>query len=131
MAHRTTVVEVCAIIETDLKEEAVEPFIRTANLLVTEHLVSATPAINDDLLVEIETYLAAHFITLWDPRVKQEAAGGTSFTYEGMTGEGLSASKYGQMVKILDPSGKLATLDKPSRIAFIARVGNETDVENL
>lgn len=130
MALRASVPEVCAIIETDLTGTAVLPFLKTANALVEEHLI-LSPAISDELLTQIEMYLAAHFITLWDPRTSKESADGVSFTYEGKTGEGLDSSRYGQMAKTLDPSGVLATIDKPERMAWLARAANETDVENL
>jgi len=130
MALRTSAPEVCAIIETKLVDDEVLPFIKTANLLVDEHLI-VTPAITEALLKEVETYLAAHFVTLWDPRVAKEAGGSVSFTYEGKTGEGLASSKYGQMALTLDPTGNLAALDKEDRIGWIHRVGMERDVESL
>ncbi len=131
MALRTDAPEVCAIIDTDLTGDTVLPFITTASVLVDEHLTSETPALSDDLLKQIEMYLAAHFITLWDPRALKEEAGDTKFTYEGKTGEGLDSSRYGQMAQTLDPTGKLSGLNDPDRISFVARVGNERDVENL
>lgn len=129
MAHRTNTQAVCDVIETALTGDQVKPFIQTANLLVDEHLGSVTPAITAALLKEIETYLAAHFLTLWDPRVSKEQADDVSFTYEGKTGEGLSSSRYGQMAITLDPTGKLRGLDNPKRVAYRHRIGNERDVE--
>lgn len=129
MAHRTNTQAVCDVIETALTGDQVKPFIQTANLLVDEHLGSVTPAITAALLKEIETYLAAHFLTLWDPRVSKEQGDDVSFTFEGKTGEGLSSSRYGQMAITLDPTGKLRGLDNPKRVAYRHRIGNERDVE--
>ena len=131
MALRTTALEVCAIIETDLTEDEILPFILPASALVDEHLADFTPVINDDLLLQIETYLAAHFLSLFDPRASKEAADGVSFTYEGKTDMALDASKYGQMAQVLDPSGKLKQLSKDTRAGWRASVANERDVENL
>ena len=131
MALRTSAPEVCAIIETDLTGDAVLVFIQPANALVDEHLASATPTISDVLLGQIETYLAAHFITLFDPRVSKESADGVSFTYEGKTDMALDASKYGQMAQVLDPTGILKQLSKVNRVGWRVSVASERDVEGL
>lgn len=131
MPIRTSAPEVCAVIDTSLTGPEVFPFIKTASLIIDEHLASETPAITPALLQEIETFLAAHILTLQDPRAKKEEAGGTKFEYEGTTGMGLDGSKYGQMAKMLDPTGKLGELSQEKRTSFIFRAGNETDVENL
>tara|TARA_R110000851_G_scaffold9428_1_gene35055 strand:- start:347 stop:742 length:396 start_codon:yes stop_codon:yes gene_type:complete len=126
MAIRTSAPQVCGIIDTILTEQEIQPFIRTASLLVDEHLADYLPVITTDLLAEIETYLAAHFVTLWDPRTSEETAGNTSFKYEGSAnGPGLESSKYGQMAKLLDPSGRLSQLSNPNRISFLGRAANE------
>lgn len=126
MAIRTTAPAVCGIIDTTLDEQALQPFIRSASLLVDEHLADYLPAIGTELLTEIETYLAAHFVTLWDPRMSEGAAGGTTFKYEGpASGNGLDASKYGAMAQLLDPSGSLSKLNQPNRTSFLGRAANE------
>ena len=130
MPLRATGAEVREIIETDLDDDQVLPFLDTSNVLVDEHLI-VTPAISAPLLKKIEIYLAAHFITLWDPRSQKEEAGDTRFTYEGKTAMGLDSSKYGQMAQTLDPTGKLSQLDNDDRQNFIFRIGNETDVETI
>lgn len=129
MPQRTTAPAVSAVIETKLTGDEVLPFIHTASLMVDEHLSTVTPAITPALLTEIETYLAAHFITLHEPRAQKEEADGVRFEYEGTTGEGLDSSRYGQQAQILDPTGTLSQLNKKGRIGWISRVGNERDVE--
>ena len=130
MAERADVPGVCAIVDTDLVNDQVEPFIVTANVFVDENLI-LDPPLSDAILTQIETYLAAHFLTLFEPRVKQEAADGARFTYECDTALGLSSSKFGQMAMVLDPSGTLTQLNKQDRVKWQVQVGNETDVENL
>lgn len=129
MPKRTSATAVLAIIETDLTEDQVQPFIETANIEINGALLSYVPAFTAAELEMIERWLAAHIIAIFDPRANKESADGLSFTYEGSTGEGLSGSKYGQQVKRLDRSGRLSSADNPNRIAWAARVGNERDVE--
>lgn len=127
MPIRTSPDEVKAVIDTDLSVPEVDPFITTASLLVDEHL---TDLLSDALLTQIETYLAAHLITLWEPRAKSESADGVAFSYEGAaTGEGLRSSRYGQLVLMLDSTGTLANLDRKKKMPWLVRVGNERDVE--
>jgi hypothetical protein len=131
MALRTSAPEVCAIIETDLTGDAILAFITPASVLVDEHLASVDPAIGDALLGQIETYLAAHFLTLFDPRTTKEEADGVRFTFEGKTDMALDSSKYGQMAQVLDPTGTLKQLSKANRVGWQVQVGNERDVEGL
>lgn len=130
MPERADVPGVCAIVDTDLVNDQVEPFIATANVFVDENLI-LDPPLSDAILTQIETYLAAHFLTLFEPRVKQEAADGTRFVYESDTALGLSSSKFGQMAMVLDPSGTLTQLNKQNRVKWQVQVGSERDVEQL
>ena len=124
MANRTDSAAVCAVLETTLDDDEVEPFIDTANILVTEYL--ATPLSGKTaLLKEIETYLAAHFVALRDRIAKSESADGVRFVYEGETGMGLDGSRYGQTAQMLDSSGTLSSLSDEDRIVFIGKVGSE------
>lgn len=120
---RTNAAAVCNVIDTSLTDTQVNAFISTANVMVTEYLSGGD--LSAALLTEIETYLAAHFITLRDRRVKNESADGVSFTYEGDIGQGLDASTYGQMAQSLDSTGALAALGDDDRIQWFARVGSE------
>ena len=129
MPKRTSAAAVLAIIETDLTEDQVQPFLETASIEVDEQLSTVSPAISPTLLELIERWLTCHVIAIFDPRVNKEAADGVSFTYEGMTGEGLRGSRYGQQVMRLDPTGKLGQAGRKDRIPWNTRVGNERDVE--
>jgi len=129
---RTTTSRVCGVMDTTLTEDEVAPFVETANLMVTAYLASTDQTA--DALREVETYLAAHFVSLRDRLVKSEAAGGVRFDYQGETGMGLDSSHYGQTAKLLDGSGVLKEIDGKTRITWKHRAGSErtnTDYRTL
>lgn len=129
---RTTTSRVCSVMDTTLTEDEVAPFVETANLMVTAYLASTDQTA--DALREVETYLAAHFVSLRDRLVKSEAAGGVRFDYQGETGMGLDSSHYGQTAKLLDSSGVLKEIDGKTRITWKHRAGSErtnTDYRTL
>lgn len=104
--------EVKAIIDTSI---AVDPFIATAHLLVDEELLSA--GYSEARLTQIELYLAAHFACLKDPRLsKQKFGDGEDTFHMPKTGEGLSATSYGQQVAVLDSKSILSNLQKPKAV---------------
>lgn len=108
MANRVTAEEVLAIIDTTLTDISV--FITTANMLVTSHLGAA--GLTDEVLKEIERYLAAHVLSLRDQRTKSVSVDVLSESYQGQWGMGLNGTSYGQMAVLLDTSGILAKLAK-------------------
>ena len=77
MAVRITNDEVEAIIEVDTNI-SLTPFIAAANSLVTQCCTNLNTDYEDDQLVLIEMWLAAHFYTVRDMRVEQERAGSIS-----------------------------------------------------
>jgi len=117
---RVTDDEVKEIIETSI---TTTPFITVANLIVTERL--ANEGLGDSLLKEIERWLAAHLVAIRDQRPQNERIGDANITYQGRSGLGLDATQYGQQVKILDTSGKLANLGK--RVARIEMIDFSTE----
>ncbi len=108
MGNRTTNSEVQKIIDTEVVDTT--PFVTAANLIVTEKLGDQN--LGDSLLTEIEKWLAAHLVSVRDPRAKAEKTGDATVTYFGKDGLGLDGSQYGQTVKLLDPTGILANLGK-------------------
>ena len=108
MANRVSDSEVKEIIDTDTDDIA--PFIKVANILVTAKL--GGQGLSDDQLKEIERWLAAHFVSMRDPRIMSEKTGEASVTYYGKSGLGLDGSQYGQTVKILDTTGILSSIGK-------------------
>lgn len=106
---RTTDDEVQEIITLNVLTDTT-PFITTANLLVTTHLGSS--GLSSDLLTQIEKYLAAHLVALHpdERQLKSQKLGDATDTYAGEFGKNLDFTQYGQMVKMLDSTGKLAGL---------------------
>ena len=118
MANRTTAVEVIAIMGTELSSTIVDAYIPGANIMVTNVLNSS--GLNDDTLAPIETWLTAHMIASTRERLaKKEGAGGASIEYTGnFNFSGLEATTYGQMVEVLDTTGKMKELAKKSASTF-------------
>jgi hypothetical protein len=120
MAVRTTEELVAGVIEVD-EDITLTPFISAASSLVDR--VSAYAAENDLLqddedgksrsekLEEIETWLAAHFYTVRDPRTTQEGAGPVSASYQSRVDLRLFTSHYGQMAAALDETGVLERIN--------------------
>jgi len=114
MANRVTTEEVKQIIET--VEAEIEPFIKAANIVVSEHLVGS--GMGAATLKEIERWLTAHFISVKDKRPRSENIGAAQMVYETpLLGKGLDGTMYGQQVKILDSSGRLSALGR-KRVVF-------------
>jgi len=87
-----------------------DPFITTANLLVDQHLTSS--GLSTALLAEIEKYLAAHLVALHpdERQVVEQKFGDASDKYAGKFGKQLDSTQFGQTVKTLDSTGKLASI---------------------
>jgi hypothetical protein len=115
---RTTDELVESIIEVD-DSIVLTPFIEAANALVTYCCVDTDDyTYTDDILILIETWLAAHFYTVRDPRVFQEGFDSIQATYQVKTDLGLATSHFGQTAMILDPTGALAQHCGKARGAF-------------
>lgn len=102
--------EVKEILETDLAN--LQPFIDTANVIVQDIDVS------DELKTEIEKWLAAHFASMRDQRVDSKSISDKSEDYEGETGMGYQATRYGQQAMQLDPTGTLAESGGGQKVKF-------------
>jgi hypothetical protein len=109
MANRVTGSEVKEIIKTSLTDSEVEPFITSANQLVTEKLADSDHS--DDRLKEIERWLSAHFVAIRDPRMRSQSVGEARDQYHVPNlGKGLDSTVYGLQVKLLDTTGTLYNL---------------------
>lgn len=97
------------------------PFIHIANLLTTRVAACAVakgvPRTADEL-IELETWLAAHFYTRSDTALASESTERASGAYQGKTGMHLQASFYGQTAMDLDTSGCLAGLNSQKRASM-------------
>lgn len=101
---RTTPDLVKAIIEVDASID-LTPFIVAAGALVDD--IAVESGHSADRLQLIETWLAAHFYTVRDPRVTAERAGSVGANYQSAVDLDLNTSHYGQMAQVLDSSGLL------------------------
>lgn len=96
------------IIATNLTDEQVNAFINAAHQQVENVLASA--GLTEKTLTLIETYLAAHLLSLRDPRAERESFGGDyTIQVQGETGKGYESTLYGQTAISLDTSGLLAS----------------------
>lgn len=113
---RTDATLVAGIVEVDGTIN-LDPFILAANEIVTEVCAVATKEDGsawhtEARLTVIETWLAAHFYCILDPRADMEHAGSVSVRYQYKVDLGLNVTTYGQQAILLDTSGGLAKLNE-------------------
>lgn len=125
---RATLIEIRKVLNTSLTDAT--PFIAMANALVDEVVVGGTPTLDEARLTMIENWLAAHFITVYEPVAHSETAGPVGATYQGKTGHMLWSSIHGQTAILLDTTGGLSSLqndavdpDKTNDAPKVAWVG--------
>lgn len=113
MPQRVVDADIKEIIETDLDTQ---PFIALASLVVDRHLASAGYTATE--LMEMERWLAAHYVYIRDPQLREAGADVTRMSFHvGRLGEGLTSTPYGQQVLVLDFQGILAQMGlKPASI---------------
>ena len=89
----------------------VAPFINTASIFVENNLEDK--GLSEEILTEIEKYLAAHFLALHpdERQLIEQQLGEAIDKYIGKYGEGFKATQFGQTAITLDSTGTLATLD--------------------
>ena len=110
MSYRVTAAEVETIIdiESSVSDATINAFINAANLTVTE-IIGDDTTLSSDQKKEVERWLAAHFIACTlQHKPQAEGALDANIVYQGKTGMGLDSTYYGQTVKILDTTGKMA-----------------------
>lgn len=108
MTNRVAPEEVKAIMDNvTVPSIDMDTYILGANTLVNTALGTG----DSPILKEIERWLAAHLIAITRERMAlKEEAGTAKITYIGEYGKGLNSTPYGQMVMILDLTGKMANL---------------------
>lgn len=92
------------------------PFIEAASAVVDRVETCSDDkeiALSDAELELIERWLAAHFYAMTDQPYAETETLTSRAKFQGQTGMGLDASKYGQMAKVLDYSGCLAEVGNP------------------
>jgi hypothetical protein len=95
---RVTATDVEDIYDTDLPSASLDAHIEAATALVDD--VAANGSVSASRLATIEKYVAAHFISLQDPRVEDEAIGSAEWSYE-------TETTYMQLAMQLDPTNTL------------------------
>lgn len=121
MSARVTPAEVRQILSTGLTDLEIGAYIVAANSFVVANLGPA--GLTEIQLKEIERWITAHFIaSTREQQSKEEGAGGAYVKYQGVTGEGLSATMYGQQAVLLDTSGTLAEIVGGRRKASMAAI---------
>jgi hypothetical protein len=126
---RVTADEVKEILDNcTLSDTIIGTFIDSASSVVDENL-SDDSSYSDELLAEIEKYLAAHLISSTVNRItREERVGDASVVYTGRWGELLKATPYGHIVILLDKNGKLLNLGKtPISITAIKSFDDEEE----
>lgn len=97
------------IIDSGLTDARINAFINMAYYATIPLADKLDDCGGADALCEIQLWLAAHFLTVYERQTKSESVGGEwSVTYLGKDGLGLEASLYGQQALALDCSGTLA-----------------------
>lgn len=96
---RTTAADVADIYDTEVDTASLEAHIEAASALVDD-VAETDSSVTEDRLALIETYVAAHFVSLQDPRVTDETIASASWTYDTQT-------SYMDMAIQLDPTGVL------------------------
>lgn len=108
--YRATEAKVKGVIDFDPSIDDLLPFIAAANELVTE--LCAPAGYTPTRLAIIETWLAAHFLAIRDPRYTSERMGAAGATMATQIGLNMALTPYGQNAQVLDTNGSLAWIDK-------------------
>ena len=113
MAARVTAAEVKQLMDgCTITDAVVDIFILSANELVTAVLGTDT-TIGTVLLKEIERWFTAHMLASTLHRTtSEEKLGDAAAKFTGKWGEKLSSTPYGQMVLVLDITGKMSLAGK-------------------
>lgn len=124
MVHRVQVSDVHALIETDLLD--IVPHIDAANSLIDEKLVNV--GLGDTRLKLIEAWLSAHFVAMREDsaRLRRISQGETVAIFTDEVGTGLNATRFGQQAMLLDTSGVLNRLSKPTASISVIRAPDVT-----
>lgn len=113
MAPRVTATEVKTNFTTELSDGEIDGWIDAATTLVDD-IAAADGTIGSARLKQIELALTRHFAHAQDPRVESSGIGDSTTSYQGETGLRINATHYGQQAAMLDPTGMLAEMGKPS-----------------
>lgn len=120
---RTTVAKVKVILppSTLLTDEQIQAAIDAAFCVVNKIAEGCASGIDDDCLLIIETYLAAHFASVTENTLtlqsETDPCSGSKAVYGFKFGEGIKGTPFGQMANTLS-EGCLAEQDKQPAALF-------------
>ena len=131
MAQRTSLPEVKAILPTSttLTDPQIQAAIDAATCVVDQIALGCAGHLNDDCLVQVETYLSAHFAAVTENTLtlhsEKDACSDSSVSYGFKFGDGIKGTPFGQMANTLS-GGCLAEQDKqPVNLFSIGTHGDE------
>jgi len=98
------------IIQTELTDDQLQPYIDTADVLLTEAYMGLS--VSTALRFEVQAWVAAHYIAVTRQRVStKEEAGTAKIEYAGQYGTGLDSTPWGQTAMALDATGRLKAMN--------------------
>jgi hypothetical protein len=110
---RVTATEVKAIMSGSTVLDATVDIYIGAGTLFIDKIFAVDATFTSDELKEIERWFVAHMIaSTIDKTTSEEKVGDASAKYTGQWGKKLESTPYGQMVLILDTSGRMANAGK-------------------
>jgi hypothetical protein len=117
MSARVTPIEVKEIMDgCTVDDVVVQSFIDAGTLLI-DSVFGKTDV--SDLTTQIEKWFVAHMLASTLARTtSKEKVGDAEFTYTGQWGRNLQSTPYGQMVCMLDNTGKMANIGKMAASIF-------------
>jgi hypothetical protein len=123
---RATDADVRALVEM-VASVSTTPFITTAEVMATTFLEGK--GLSEELLTQIEIYLAAHFAVLAVERggLIRDGMGESVSTYNATNNriQGLSSTRFGQTAQLLDSTGSLKNTDPASLNALFTVVSGQ------
>lgn len=124
MAYRAIESDVESAVTVD-GDIPVSGAIRTANAVVNKLEAADTGSLlSQELLTQIEIYLACHFYALRDPQYRQKKTGDASATFQtGEPGQGFLATDWGAQAVAMDVTGYLSRINSGSPRATVAWLG--------
>lgn len=122
--ERVTATEVQKLTGSFLDLGDIAPHVTSAHAAVNAHLGAA--GLGEDLLTQIELWLAAHLVAVRDPelRITSRKSGDLGTSYAQASGVGLDATAFGQQVRLLDTTGKIEGAMNPTRRKWRFRAGH-------
>lgn len=119
MANRVTDSDVQDLLS--IPTAVVASNITTAHAVVERYIVpdAATDGSDDDILVQVELYLSAHFYCITNPQMSSKSIAGVSGSFLVQGGKGLEQTTFGQQALALDPTGNLKAIAQPTPGKFL------------